>query len=89
MRESDGRARLYIRLGKSRRDRKLAAYIAADMERGVNVSKLAKELLYNYYTGSSLPTHAGPVVTEPNEDTRQVALSAKLKKLSFDSLSRQ
>jgi hypothetical protein len=88
MHEIDGRVRLYIRLGKSKRDRKLAAYIAADMERGVNVSKLAKELLYNYYTGSSLPTHASPVVTEPNEDTRQIALSAKLKKLSFDGLSR-
>jgi hypothetical protein len=88
MREIDGRARLYIRLGKSKRDRKLAAYIEADMERGVNVSKLAKELLYNYYTGFSLPVEASPVVTEPNEDTRQVALSAKLKKLSFDGLSR-
>ena len=87
--EVDGRERLYIRLGKSKRDRRLAAYIAADIEQGANVSRLVKELLYNYYTGSSLPTHAGPVVTEPNEDTRQVALSAKLKKLSFDSLSRQ
>jgi hypothetical protein len=88
MREINGRARLYVRLGKSKRDRKLAAYIAADMERGVNVSKLAKELLYNYYTGAFLPTHASPVVTEPDEDTRQVALSAKLKKLSFDNLNR-
>jgi hypothetical protein len=88
MHEIDGRARLYIRLGKSKRDRKLAAYIADDMVRGVNVSKLAKELLYDYYTGSSLPTYAGPVVTEPDEDTRQIALSAKLKKLSFDNLSR-
>ncbi len=34
------------RLGKSKRDRKLAAYIAGDIERGVNVSRLAKELLY-------------------------------------------
>ena len=89
MGEIDGRARLYIRLGKGKRDRKLAAYIAADMERGVNVSKLAKELLYSYYTGSSLPAHAGPVMTEHDEDARQVALSAKLKKLSFGSLSRQ
>jgi hypothetical protein len=51
MLEADGRCRLYIRLGKSKHDRRLAAYIAADLERGVNVSRLAKELLYNYYTG--------------------------------------
>jgi hypothetical protein len=89
MLEADGRDRLYIRLGKRRRDRKLAAYIAADIEQGVNVSRLVKDLLYDYYTGAPMPTHAGPGVTEPDEDTRQVALSAKLKKLSFDSLSRQ
>jgi hypothetical protein len=87
MYEIDGRARLYIRLGKSKRDRRLAAYIAADIERGVNVSKLAKELLYNYYTGSPMPpAHAGLVVAEPSEDTRQAALSAKLKKISFGGL---
>ena len=86
MLETDGRDRLYIRLGKNRRDRRLAAFIEADLERGVNVSKLAKELLYNYYTGSPLPSHAGPVVAESNEDTRQAALSAKLKKISFGGL---
>jgi hypothetical protein len=86
MLEADGRDRLYIRLGKSRRDRRLAAFIEADLERGVNVSKLAKELLYNYYTGVPLPAHAGPVAAEPSEDTRQAALSAKLKKISFGGL---
>jgi hypothetical protein len=43
--EADGRGRLYIRLGKSRRDRRLAEYVAADIERGVNISRLAKDLL--------------------------------------------
>jgi hypothetical protein len=85
--DADGRGRLYIRLGKSRRDRKLATCISADIERGVNVSRLAKELLYNYYTGVPLPTHAAPAVPEKNEDTRQAALSAKLKKISFGGLS--
>lgn len=84
--EADGRGRFYIRLGKSKRDRKLAAFIAADIERGVNVSRLTKELLYNYYTGAPSPIHAGSVVAEPNEDSRQAALSAKLKKLSFGGL---
>jgi hypothetical protein len=84
--EADGRGRFYIRLGKSKRDRKLAAYIAADIERGVNVSRLTKELLYNYYTGAPLPSHAGPVVAEPNEDARQAALSAKMKKIRFGEL---
>ena len=87
--EADGRGRLYIRLGKSRRDRRLAEYIAADIERGVNVSRLAKDLLYNYYTGASLSTYARPVVEEPNEDTRQAALSAKLKRISFGSLGQR
>jgi hypothetical protein len=86
MLEVDGRGRLYIRLGKSKRDRRLAAYIAADIEQGGNVSRLAKELLYNYYTGSSLPTHASSEVTGPSEDTRQAELSARLKKLSFGGL---
>jgi hypothetical protein len=81
--EADGRNRLYVRLGKSKRDRRLAAHIAADIERGVNVSKIAKELLYNYYTGAPLPTHTRPAVPEPSEDARQAALSAKLKKINF------
>jgi hypothetical protein len=84
--EADGRARLYIRLGKNKRDRRLAAYIAADIERGINVSKIAKELLYNYYTGAPLPTHTGPAAPEHNEEMRQQALSSKLKKLSFGGL---
>ena len=84
--EADGRERLYIRLGKNRRDRKLAAYIAADLERGVNVSRLAKELLYTYYTGVPLPNQAGPVAQEQNEDSRQAVLSSKLKKLNFGGL---
>jgi hypothetical protein len=86
MLEVDGRDRLYIRLGKSKRDRRLAAHIAADIERGVNVSKLAKELLYNYYTGAPLPYHDRSVAQERNEESRQAALSNKLKKLNFGGL---
>ena len=81
-----GRDRLYIRLGKNRRDRRLAEYIASDIERGENVSRLVKELLYNYYTGAPMPLHAGPVVPEETEDSRQAALSSKLKKISFGGL---
>lgn len=81
------RHRIYLRLGQNRRDRKLAAYIAADIEDGANVSKLIKELLYNYYTGAPLPNHVCSAVPEANEDTRQAALSAKLKKISFASLA--
>jgi hypothetical protein len=84
MRELDDRDRLYIRLGKSKRD-KLAAYIAADIDRE-NVSRLVKELLYNYYTGAPMPNHVGPTVPEENEDNRQAVLSSKLKKLSFGGL---
>jgi hypothetical protein len=87
--EVDGRERLYIRLGKSKRDRRLAAYIAADIEQGANVSRLVKELLYNYYTGAAIPRHAGPVVPEEDEASRQQVLSSKLKKLSFGSLNQQ
>jgi hypothetical protein len=86
MYEPDGRDRLYIRLGKSKRDRQLAEYIAVDIEHGVNVSRLVKELLYNYYTGAAMPYHAGSVKPEPDEDHRQAALSSKLKKLSFGGL---
>jgi hypothetical protein len=86
MLEVDGRDRLYIRLGKRRRDRKLAAYIAADIEQGVNVSRLVKDLLYNYYTGAPMPNHAGQAIPEPDEASRQATLSSKLKKLSFGNL---
>lgn len=86
MQELDGRDRLYIRLGKNKRDRRLAAYIAADIEQGVNVSRLVKELLYNYYTGAPMPNHSGPVVPDEDEASRQQALSGKLKKLSFGGL---
>jgi hypothetical protein len=84
--QSNGRHRLYLRLGKSKRDRKLAAYIAADIEQGVNVSRLVKELLYNYYTGAPLSNHTGPAMPERKEETRQAALSSKLKKLTFGGL---
>ena len=86
MYEPDGRDRLYIRLGKNKRDRRLAAYIAADIEQGTNVSQLVKELLHNYYTGTAMPHHTGLVVPEPDENNRQAALSNKLKKLSFGGL---
>jgi hypothetical protein len=89
MLEPQERHRIYLRLGQNRRDRRLAAYIAADQAYGVNISKLIKELLYNYYTGTPLPTHAGPVVPEASEESRQAALSNKLKKLSFASLGEQ
>jgi hypothetical protein len=84
--QGNGRHRLYLRLGKSKRDRKLAAYIAADIEQGVNVSRLVKELLYNYYTGAPMSSYSGPVVPEQNEPSRQAALSSKLKKLTFGGL---
>jgi hypothetical protein len=81
------RERLYIRLGKNRRDRKLAQHITEDRRRGVNVSKLMKELLYSYYTGEPMPGYSGPIENQAvDEDVRQNALSARLKKLSFDSL---
>jgi hypothetical protein len=86
MLEVDGRDRLYIRLGKSKRDRRLAAYIAADIDQGGNVSRLVKELLYNYYTGAPMPNHVGAYVPEEDEASRQQALSGKLKKLSFGNL---
>ena len=86
MYEPDGRDRLYIRLGKNRRDRRLAAYIADDIEQGANVSKLVKELLYNYYTGAQMPFHPRPGVPERDEEHRQQALSSKLKKISFGGL---
>jgi hypothetical protein len=89
MLEADGRGRLYIRLGKSKRDRRLAAYIAADIEQGGNVYRLVKELLYNYYTGAAMPNHAGQTIPEPDEASRQATLSSKLKKLSFSSLDRR
>ena len=82
----NGRYRFYMRLGKSRRDRKLAAFISADVAKGVNVSALMKELLYNYYTGAPMLIHTGPVVPEQDEESRQQALSGKLKKLSFGGL---
>lgn len=84
--ESNRRNRLYLRLGKSKRDRKLAAYIAADIEQGINVSRLVKELLYNYYTGAPIPHHSRLALPEQNEESRQQALSGKLKKLSFGNL---
>ena len=84
--QPDERNRLYIRLGQGRRDRRLAAYIAEDISQGVNVSRLVKELLYNYYTGAPSPHHSGPVVPEQNEEGRQEALSSKLKKMSFGGL---
>ena len=86
MLEEAGRDRLYIRLGKSRRDRRLAAFIAADIDQGVNVSRLVKELLYNYYTGAPMPNHAGQAIPEPDEASRQATLSSKLKKLNFGGL---
>jgi hypothetical protein len=82
------RERFYVRLGKNRRDRKLARYITHDRHRGANVSKLVKQLLYAYYTGNPMPGYAG-AIREPgveDEVVRQQALSAKLKKLSFDVL---
>lgn len=84
--QTNRRDRLYLRLGKSKRDRKLAACIATDIEQGVNVSKLVKELLYNYYTGVPLPNPSGLALPEPQEEARQAALSSKLKKLSFGGL---
>lgn len=84
------RERFYVRLGKNRRDRKLARYITHDRHRGANVSKLVKQLLYAYYTGNPMPGYAG-AIREPgveDEAVRQSALSAKLKKLSFETLSR-
>lgn len=89
MLEPQARRRIYMRLGQNRRDRRLAAYIAADQARGANISKLIKQLLYNYYTGAPLPDRTGPVMPLASEEARQVALSAKLKKLSFDNLCRQ
>lgn len=89
MLEPQERHRIYLRLGQNRRDRRLAAYIAADQACGVNISKLIKELLFNYYTGTPLPVRAGPAVSEKSEENRQAALSTKLKKLSFASLSQQ
>lgn len=86
MYEPDGRDRLYVRLGKSKRDRRLAEFIAADIERGENVSRLVKQLLYNYYTGAAMPHHSGAVVQAPDEADRQQTLSSKLKKLSFGGL---
>jgi hypothetical protein len=86
MYKPDGRHRLYIRLGKSQRDRRLAEYIAEDIVQGVNVSKLVKELLYNYYTGAPIPHYEGQAAPDQNEDSRQEALSSKLKKLSFGGL---
>lgn len=86
MQKYDGRYRLYVRLGKSKRDRRLAEFIAADIERGENVSRLVKQLLYNYYTGAAMPHHAGPAVQEPDEEGRQQKLSSKLKTLSFAKL---
>ena len=88
MLEADERYRVYIRLGRGRRDRKLAASISADRARGVNVSKLIKELLYNYYTGAAQPTHTSPVEQVVSDEARQSALSAKLRKLNFDNLMR-
>lgn len=86
MDERHGRHRLYIRLGKNKRDRRLAAYIAADIEQGTNVSQLVKELLYNYYTGAAVPYRSKPAVPARQEESRQEALSSKLKKLSFGGL---
>jgi len=84
MEEVYGRHRLYIRLGKNKRDRRLAAYIAADIDQGANVSQLVKELLYNYYTGATIPHHAKPAMRK--EEDRESALSTKLKRLSFGGL---
>ena len=86
MQEPGDRDRLYVRLGKSKRDRQLAEFIAADIEGGENVSKLVKQLLYNYYTGAAMPRHSGAMAQEPDETERQQVLSNKLKKLSFGEL---
>ena len=83
------RSRFYMRLGKSRRDRKLAAFISADVAKGVNVSKLMKELLYNYYTGVPLPVYESAPQPKDGDEARQTALSAKLRSLSFDALKAQ
>ena len=80
------RERFYFRLGKNRRDRRLATFITRDREQGVNVSKLVKHLLLNYYTGAPLPQHSAQQQLENDEETRQSALSAKLKGLRFDTL---
>lgn len=82
----DGRDRLYIRLGKNKRDRRLAVYITADIEQGTNVSQLVKELLYNYYTGAAVPHHTKPTIPQRREENRQSALSSKLKRLKFSGL---
>lgn len=86
MHEPDNRYRLYIRLGKNKRDRRLADFIAEDIARGENVSRLVKDLLYNYYTGAPMPGHTRAAPPAKNEDVRQQTLSSKLKKLNFSGL---
>ena len=81
------RQRFYIRLGKRKLDRRLAEYITTDRQKGVNISRLAKQLLYNYYTGAPLPNYAGTPQPQEDDEARQSALSAKLRKLNFDTLA--
>ena len=85
----DERDRLHIRLGKNKRDRDLASFIAEDIAQGVNVSNLVKELLHKYYTGAPMPAHMRTSTPEPTDDDKQKALSAKLKKISFGNLAKQ
>ena len=87
--QPNGRIRFYMRLGKSRQDRKLAACISADVAKGVNVSALMKELLYNYYTGVPLPAYESAPQPQNGDEARQAQLSAKLRSLSFDALKAQ
>jgi hypothetical protein len=87
MLQPEERNRFYVRLGKRKLDRKLAEFISKDRVKGVNVSRLMKQLLYNYYTGTPLPAYAGSQPSQPDDEARQSALSAKLRQLSFDTLA--
>lgn len=69
------------------RDPELAGYMMADMERGVNLSHLIKELLKAYYRGelNTFNQPGGPMATEVI-DQRVLEARNRFKKVSFDKL---
>lgn len=80
--------RIYVRLGKSERDRTVAEHLAVFMDNGGNASDLVKSLLYSFFTGKGDGLSGLDIPRPPaNEDKeRERKLSSKLKKISFGGL---
>lgn len=77
-------AALLTKPDNNRRDQLLTQFTQADLETGADLMELLKDLLWQHYTGEQITSPSPP---QPQDDKRQAALSAKLKKMSFAALT--